>query len=155
MVYVEPPTRNRWAESVREMRAQVPQDQLARFIELRRMLILALQNAGAGLLLGSDAPQIMNVPGFSIHEELASMVAAGLTPLQALQSGTLNVASFFEESDRGQLAEGFRADFVLLAANPLEDISATRQVLGVARDGRWLGREALDLALEDIRVRHN
>ena len=66
-----------------------------RTMSVRRKLIKALHAGKAGLLLGSDAPQIYNVPGFSIHRELQSLVAAGLTPYQALETGTRNVAVFF------------------------------------------------------------
>jgi imidazolonepropionase-like amidohydrolase len=66
-----------------------------RVLTLRRRLIKALHDGGVGLLLGSDAPQTYNVPGFSIHRELEVLVGAGLTPYQALETGTRNVAAFF------------------------------------------------------------
>ena len=110
-----------------------------------------MQNAGAGLLLGSDAPQIMNVPGYSIHQELVYLVEAGLTPLEALQTGTVNVARFLDRPDEGVIAPGFRADFVLLRANPLEDITATTQINGVAQDGQWYNRATLDGWLSRVR----
>lgn len=142
-----------WAQAVRQIREQSTTEQRARFLAARRALIAELQDAGAGLLLGSDAPQIMNVPGFSIHQELAWLVGAGLTPLQALQSGTVNVARYFGENDRGQVKAGFIADLVLIEANPLEDISASGRVLGVMRAGRWFNREHLDRLLEGVKQR--
>jgi imidazolonepropionase-like amidohydrolase len=150
MAYVSEPVRERWVQAVTDFRARIPLDQRRAFVAIRRQLLDELQKAGAGLLLGSDAPQIMNVPGFSVHEELALMVAAGLTPLQALQSGTLNVARFLGETDSGAVRVGFVADLILLERNPLEDIRATRHILGVARSGHWIGRAELDRALQAI-----
>ena len=108
----------------------------ARAIELRRRLILALHEAGAGLLLGSDAPQVFNVPGFSLHDELRYLVAAGLTPFAALQTGTTAVAEFLG-TNGGYVAAGRDADLVLLDANPLADISNTRRIHGVMLRGSW------------------
>lgn len=143
-----------WSEAVTRFRGQITPAQRERFLAARRALILELQRAGAGLLLGSDAPQIMNVPGYSLHQELALYVEAGLTPLQALQTGTLAVARYLGEEDRrGRVAEGMAADLLLLEANPLEDIRNTTRILGVARDGRWYDRAALDRLLAGVRER--
>jgi imidazolonepropionase-like amidohydrolase len=122
-----------------------------RFIEIRHMIIKSLQDHGASILLGSDAPQIFNVPGFSIHYELQAMVDAGLTPYQALRSGTASPAVFFGASDRfGTVAQGIEADLILVDANPLEDVSALRKPVGVMRGGRWLARDELDSRLATL-----
>jgi imidazolonepropionase-like amidohydrolase len=105
-------------------------------VELRRRLILELHRAGAGLLLGSDSPQIFNVPGFSLHRELDALVAAGLTPYDALHTGTAAVAEFFD-SNAGIVAVGRDADLVLLDANPLDDIRNSRRIHGVMLRGQW------------------
>ena len=102
--------------------------------------------AGAGLLLGSDAPQIFNVPGFSLHRELAVLVDAGLSPYQALRTGTANVAEFLG-LDTGIVAVGRAADLVLLDANPLEDIANSRRIHGVMVRGTWYARGDLDRRL--------
>lgn len=120
----------------------------ARAIEIRQQLIMALHEAGAGLLLGSDSPQIFNVPGFALHHELGFMVAAGLTPLEALRTGTVNAARFFERDDQfGAIREGLQADLLLLDANPLIDIGNSRRIHGVMVRGRWLSRAELDALL--------
>jgi len=118
---------------------------------LRRLLILELHKAGAGLLLGSDAPQVFNVPGFSLHRELAVMVAAGLTPYEALRTGTVNVAEFLG-TNTGRIEVGRDADLVLLDANPLDDIANSRRVHGVMVRGNWFSRRALDTRLEQFVV---
>lgn len=122
-----------------------------RFIAIRKQLIRKLQSGGHGLLLGSDAPQLFNVPGFSIHHEIAGMQRAGLAPLEILQSGTINPALFFEmENFFGQVKEGLEADLVLLDANPLEDLKALKQIRGVLIGGRYLSKEDIQKKLEEI-----
>lgn len=131
--------------------AQYDPQVATRAIELRRKLILALHRSGAGLLLGSDAPQVFNVPGFSIHRELALLVAAGLTPFEALQTGTVYPASFLNiEQIVGTVQVGLEADLVLLDANPLEDIANSRRIHGVMRNGQWLSRQDLDRMLREF-----
>ncbi|MDA0705970.1 MAG: amidohydrolase family protein [Proteobacteria bacterium] len=105
-------------------------------IRIRRQLIKALHDAGAGLLLGSDAPQVFNVPGFSLHDELQYLVDAGLSPYAALATGTSAVTRFLG-SNTGVIAVGRDADLLLLDANPLENISSTRRIHGVMLRGLW------------------
>ena len=119
----------------------------ARAIEIRQKLILALHRAGAGLLLGSDAPQIFNVPGFSAHRELGFLVDAGLSPFEALQTGTTAPAEFLG-LDTGAIVVGKEADLVLLDANPLQDIANSRRVHGVMLRGTWHGHGDLRRRLE-------
>lgn len=122
----------------------------ARAIEIRRRIILALHESGAGLLLGSDAPQVFNVPGFSLHHELGFIVAAGLTPFEALQTGTINAAEFLG-TNTGIVAVGREADLVLLDANPLVDIANSRRVHGVMVRGAWYSSVELEERLAAFR----
>ena len=118
----------------------VPREQRNEFIALRRRFIKALHDAGVPFLLGSDAPQLWNVPGFSAHRELGSLVAAGLTPYQAIRTGTIAVAKFLgEEGKSGIVRQGARADLILLDANPLQDVANTLKINGVVVNGRWVG----------------
>jgi imidazolonepropionase-like amidohydrolase len=127
---------------------QFPVVERRRFVEIRRKLIHALHDGGVPFLLGSDAPQIWNVPGFSIHRELSVLVAAGLTPYDALATGTINVARFYDaEEERGTIAPGKRADLVLVDGNPLTDIESTSEISGVLINGRWLTKEEIDKRL--------
>jgi imidazolonepropionase-like amidohydrolase len=150
MRYAGSDLKQSWVGTVERSRAAVSTADQQKFIQSRRRLVFELQQAGAGLLLGSDAPQIMNVPGFSVHEELEFLVLAGLTPLQALQSGTINTARFFGDKERGLVSKDMLADFVLLSDNPLINISATRNILGVMRGGHWYSRSALDKLLAGV-----
>jgi imidazolonepropionase-like amidohydrolase len=117
-------------------------------VDIRRALIMALKKAGAGLLLGSDSPQIFNVPGFALHRELEYLVDAGLTPFEALQTGTVNAAQYFSADGQfGAVHTGAEADLMLLDANPLEDIRNSRRIHGVMVRGTWLSRGDLDRLL--------
>ncbi|HNP63786.1 MAG TPA: amidohydrolase family protein [Woeseiaceae bacterium] len=120
-------------------------------IQLRRRLILELQRSGAGLLLGSDAPQTFNVPGFSVHRELKALVDAGLTPYEALRTGTAAVAEFLG-SNTGLIEIGRDADLVLLDANPLQDIGNSNRVHGVMLRGSWLPASELGRRLKKFEV---
>jgi imidazolonepropionase-like amidohydrolase len=89
-------------------------------------------------------------PGFSLHDELGLLVEAGLTPLEALQAATVNPARFLGRLDRqGTVERGRIADLVLLDANPLADISATKRIAAVIFAGRLYDRAALDAMLAD------
>lgn len=113
--------------------------------------IKALYDSGAYVLTGSDAPNPYVMPGYSIHEELALFVQAGLTPEQALATATRRVAEFLGElSERGTLEVGKVADAVLLENDPFEDIAATRGIVGVLIGGRYLDRAQLDEELERV-----
>lgn len=152
MRYMPRATVAAWARAKEEQLADrnYDADVAAQAIELRRRLILALHRAGAGLLLGSDSPQIFNVPGFSVHRELDALVAAGLTPYEALYTGTVAVARFLD-SNGGIVAEGRNADLILLDANPLEDIANSRRIHGVVLRGAWYDANDLEARIEPFR----
>lgn len=125
-------------------------DASRRSIQLRRQLIKALHDAGARLLLGSDAPQIFNVPGFSVHRELGLLVESGLTPFEALQTGTVNAAEYLG-IESGRIEPGYRADLVLLDDDPLADIANTQRIHGVMLDGLWISSADRSARLEALR----
>ena len=130
-------TKNNFLQQQQDSRAQRQE-----FTALRRKFIKTLYDSGVPFLLGSDAPQVWNVPGFSAHRELGALVAAGLTPYQALRTGTVNVAKFLGEEGRsGVVRQGARADLILVDGNPLQDISNTLRISGVVVNGRWIGAE--------------
>lgn len=138
MRYVEAKTVQGWVDAKRQTVTETgfSTEVAAQAISIRRKLLLELHRAGGLLLLGSDAPQIFNVPGFSLHRELALMVAAGLTPYEALQTATTRPASFLG-LNAGSVELGKAADLVVLDANPIDDISNSRRVHGVVVSGRW------------------
>src|SRR5687767_2310645 len=134
--------------------APVSREQRQEFIALRRRLIKTLYDGGVPFLLGSDAPQLWNVPGFSAHRELGALVAAGLTPYQALRTGTVDVAKFMGEEGRsGVVRVGARADLMLLDANPLDAIANSLRINGVVVNGRWIGPAERERMLEALVTR--
>ncbi len=148
MKYVSAATVSQWVDAKQQFLDDEEFDiELGlRAIDLRRKLIMALHQAGAGLLLGSDSPQRFNVPGFALHRELSILVAAGLSPYEALRTGTVNPAIFFgTEAELGTIEVGKIADLVLLDQNPLSDIENIRRVHGTMLRGRWVSRPQLDV----------
>lgn len=122
---------------------------------LQRELLRALDDAGVPILAGTDATAIGPVAGFSIHEELLELNAAGLTPYRALRAATANAATYLgRASTQGTVEVGKRADLVLLEANPLEDIRSTRQIAGVMKDGRWFDADTLARLVARIPARY-
>ena len=121
-----------------------------KLIQIRQKLIYECQKNGVELLLGSDAPQIFNVPGFSIHHEMKYMVDAGLTPYETLRTGTVNVASYLNKTDSGVIKTGNVSDLVLLNGNPLKDINQTRHIEGVMIGTNWLSKEYIEMELKKL-----
>jgi imidazolonepropionase-like amidohydrolase len=150
--YVPPQWRANWAQQVGQMRQNNPdvEDRVAT-IALRRRILKAIQDAGCPIVFGTDSPQLFSVPGFSIHREMASMAAAGLTPQQILTAGTRNVARYFgAEQEFGTVAAGRRADLLLLEANPLIDVRNVARRAGVMVNSRWLPEAEIRARLERI-----
>jgi uncharacterized protein (DUF885 family)/imidazolonepropionase-like amidohydrolase len=115
---------------------------------VRDRLVKAIADSGGRILAGSDTPEWFHVYGFALHRELESLVAAGLTPYQALAAATREPAAYLRASSEwGTIAPGRRADLVLVDGNPLEDVRSTARIRGVAIGGRWLDRPALDAML--------
>jgi Amidohydrolase family/Domain of unknown function (DUF4440) len=111
-------------------------------------LVGELFRSGVPLLAGTDTGNPYCFPGFSLHDELALLVEAGLTPLAALQSATSNAAVFMNATDRyGSIARGKIADLVLLDADPLQDIHNTTKIRAVFVAGKEFDRAALDSIL--------
>jgi imidazolonepropionase-like amidohydrolase len=155
MKWAAPAQVTQWSEWKRKFVQDGPStaDGRAKFLQMRRTLIKALHSGGAGMLLGADAPQMWNVPGFATHRELQAMVRAGLTPAEALAMGTRNVARFYGDGHpSGIIAPGKRADLVLLGANPLDDVSNTTRVEGVAIGGKWLSKAAIEKRLAELAI---
>jgi hypothetical protein len=99
-----------------------------------------LRDAGVPVLAGTDAPNPGTAHGVSMHRELELLARAGLTPLEALRAATSVPAAMFGLDDRGRIAVGRRADLVLVAGNPLDDILATRAIEQVWKGGTRLDR---------------
>ena len=116
----------------------------------RTALTSMFAHAGVPLLAGTDVADIYGIaPGVSLQDELKLLVAVGLTPLQALQSATLNPARYLHAADTlGLVAPGYAADMVLLDADPLADIGNVVRIRAVIARGRYLDRSSLDRLME-------
>jgi len=152
MKYMDPETLDNWvkAKSNLESNARYDKEKIRNYIRLRRKLIYECNRSGVGLLLGCDAPQVFNVPGVSTHHELQYLVDAGLTPYEALKTGTTNVGIFFKKPEMGVIKQGANGDVVLLNANPLENISNSQKIEGVLVGNRWMNRATLDDLLKKL-----
>jgi imidazolonepropionase-like amidohydrolase len=111
-------------------------------------LVGLLHRAGVPILAGTDTMNPQCFPGFGIHDELALLVDAGLSPLAALQAATRNAAEFMGQlGRRGTIEVGKTADLVLLDKDPLADIRNTRSIQAVVLGGKLYQRAALDAML--------
>lgn len=115
-----------------------------------------MHRSGVKILAGTDTPNAYCFPGFGLHDELELFVKAGLTPLEALQTATVNPAQYLNLSDSlGTVEKGKLADLLLLDANPLETIGNTRKIAAVVVNGKYLPRESLDKLLSDAEAMAN
>jgi imidazolonepropionase-like amidohydrolase len=134
----------------RDLAAEEFED-LRRYFQKSVAVVGDMRRAGVQFLAGSDVATPNGFPGFSLHDELALLVAAGLTPMEALQAATRNPArSLGLEKQLGTVQVGKAADLVLLNADPLADIRNTTKIQAVIVNGRWLDREALDAMLARV-----
>lgn len=156
LMYVHPAFRSGWApeNSPYGEKTETGYAQRLRWRERQAVLARMAAAEGVPILSGTDTPNAYVFPGFGLHDELELLVRAGLTPLQALQTATINPARFLNATDSlGTVEEGKAADLVLLNANPLEDIRRTRRIEAVILRGRLLRREALERLLERVERR--
>lgn len=153
--YMPRSTVQQWTRSVDQRAAAADAAEVAGVVAFRNAMLQGLNEAGAEILMGTDAPQLFSVPGFSLRRELAAMAAVGMTPYEILRTGTVNVARHLGlEAEAGTVAVGKRADLILLEADPLQDIGAVTRLAGVMVAGRWLDRTALDARLEEMAARN-
>ena len=113
-----------------------------RILENRRAFVRALSRRGAHLLAGTDAGIEIVAPGTSLHDELGELVAAGLTPWQALRAATVDAATFLGRPELGRVTEGAAADLLLVSANPLEDVGNAARIEGTVLRGEWVAAAA-------------
>ena len=123
-----------------------------RQFENDRKLTGEMHRASVRLLAGSDSLDRYNFVGTSIHQELQMLFSAGLAPLDALRTATLNPAEFLGKAQSGRISAGFRADLVLLDGDPTEDIANTSKIAAVVLRGRLFAREELDEMLKNARA---
>ncbi|MEO8742537.1 MAG: CIA30 family protein [Lysobacteraceae bacterium] len=115
-------------------------DTNVRFLPNAVTSVRMLHAAGVPILAGTDAGNPGTAHGASLHEELALLVKAGLTPTQALNAATALPAKIFGLNDRSRIAKGLRADMVLVDGDPTRDILVTRKIVGIWKNGYAVDR---------------
>ncbi len=158
LAYIGPRLQATYAWRVERAAKATPAQIEARHREYHQVaaVLPMLQQAGVTIMAGTDAGFLnsFNYPGIGLHDELRLFVTEGLTPAQALSAATRAGPSWFGMLDRyGGIAAGKAADMVLLDANPLQDITATRRIDTVLLRGQVYDRKALDALLEQTRAK--
>lgn len=153
--FVPRAVRSRWEDELDSETTRKFQSILRPMLPLQEEQVRLFHEAGGTLLAATDLGAPPGVPGISLHEQLALLVEAGLTPLEALRTATLNPARVLGLADSlGTIEPGKLADFVLLNANPLEDITKTQKIRAVVADGRLYRRSDLDRILAEVEAMH-
>ena len=153
MKYIDPRTLNAWVRTKENVLSQPDYnaERALRFNEIRREILNQMNDQGVGILLGSDAPQVFNVPGFSIHREMESMRASGMSAYEILKSGTVNPSIYFgDENEYGKVKVGMAANLILVNGNPLTNIQNIKKPAGVMVKGKWLSDQAIAAKLAEI-----
>ncbi|HEU4882113.1 MAG TPA: amidohydrolase family protein, partial [Longimicrobium sp.] len=137
--------RRTWAAGRnRYLRMTGPIPTQRRLLGFQRVLVRRMAEAGVTVLLGTDTGNNFVLPGASVHDELAQLVRAGLSPYQALRAATVAPAAFLGDADgAGTVAVGAPADLLLVLGNPLDDVANAALIAGVMRGGRWLSADSL------------
>ena len=152
--YVTPERRAQWAQQrAASLKNPARGDAATRKRVFQKQIDVVglMHRAGVQLLAGTDTPGPYVFPGFALHDELELLVGAGLTPLEAIQTATVNPARFLEMEDRfGAIEIGKVADLVLLDANPLTNIGNTRRISAGVANGRLLSSAALKQMLAEV-----
>jgi hypothetical protein len=149
MTYVDTASLAWWRSLERGGRRAPAASPVYRF---EQRLLGVLRESGARLLVGTDAANPLMIAGFSVHDELATLVAdGGLSPWDALRAATRDAAEFLGDSTGGVVRVGARADLLLVDGDPLADLSTLRRPRGVMVGGRWHDRAALDAGLAVLR----
>jgi hypothetical protein len=155
MALLPPAIREGWGPSTNPYTRRFGKDRYPAIMALYTMLeklTRGFRDAGARLLIGTDALNTGTVPGTSAHDELALLVSAGLTPYEALRAATANAGEFLQRADAvGTIAVGKQGDLLLLDADPLENIANSRRIAGVMVRGVWLPEADIRTLTDDLR----
>ena len=124
-----------------------------RLLAVYKDLVRRMDQHGVRILAGTDTPYPYCVPGFALHDELALLVDAGLSPAAALRAATSNPAEFMHaDRDYGSVEPGKVADLVILDADPLQAIGNTRRIHAVMRRGHFIDAAELKSMLDGVRA---
>jgi len=150
--YVIPDIAPHWMPERNTYKRRFKPELAPRFRAQYRLLektVKGFRDAGVRLLAGTDALNPCVVPGFSLHDELRNLVAAGLTPYEALRAATVNAAEFLGATS-GVVAVGRQADLILVSGDPLKDVKNASRRVGVMLRGQWLEEDELRQMLDTL-----
>ncbi len=155
--YVHPLLQSKWLTANSYNKNATP-ERAAYFdsvVQFNFLLVKAFKEAGVPIVAGTDAGVSGVVAGFALHDELALLVQAGLTPEEALNAATLSAARWLGiDQQIGTVETGKFADLVLLDENPLADINNTRKIAGVFVNGKWLSKTTINTMLSGLAKRN-
>ncbi|WP_439488299.1 amidohydrolase family protein [Algoriphagus sp.] len=144
------------AKTPHEQSGILTRENVQPYLDFRNLLFMTLHEAGVPMLMSSDSPQVFNVPGFSIHHEIALMSQAGMSNYEILKSGSVNPARYFgQEEYWGVIKEGASADFVLVKSNPLEDLETLKKPVLVVMKGEIYDQQELKKQLDKIEAKYS
>lgn len=155
--YVHPLTQSKWLTANKYNKMSSPENiaYFEKYVKFHVLLVKACKAAGVTMVVGTDASTSGVVDGFAMHDELALLVATGMTPEEVLTAATRLPATWLGiESLVGTVEVGKKADLLLLDANPLDDIKNTRKIAGVFVNGNWLDKLTIDATLLDLSKRN-
>ncbi len=158
MRFVPAAALGQWASQREAMQSEMTSADGKSFRDLRRRIVAAFHRAGVPLMAGSDTAQAFHIWGPGLHQEIASLAAAGLPAMDALRAATIVPRDYFRslpnggsalgwKADFGTVEPGARADLILLARDPAADLAALDQPSVVIAGGRLFDRPALDAML--------
>lgn len=149
--YMTPDTRAVWQRRLADINSRA--NEFAK--DNRNRMLFALYKSGAKIAMGSDAPQLYSVPGFSIWREIESLIEVGISTPDILAIATRNAGEYFKKQAQfGKIVTGMRADLLLLNKDPRLDARNTFDQAGVMADGRWYSRSYIDGRLSEIADRN-
>jgi hypothetical protein len=126
-----------------------------------KKLTKGFHDGGVPLLLGTDTPYVIGqANGYAIHDDIRNLRECGLTPYEVLTVGTRNAGEFINQNVQGSLPfgmikVGYKADLILIQSNPLKDLSALKDRVGVMLNGRWLSEKRLQEEMELLALSFN
>ena len=121
--------------------------------DFNKKMVKKIYDFDIPIMAGTDTPIAYLTPGISLHEELAALVQAGLSPIDALKTATTNPAAYFNlEKELGGIKETMWADLVILNSNPLEDINNTKNIDAIFKAGRHYSRNDIDALLKSLKT---
>ena len=149
--YLPDSIEQQWWKNVEAMMGREVSEFSHRFAKWKLDMVDKIHQAGIDIMAGTDCPILYLTPGLSLHQELALLVEAGLSPLDVIKTATLNPARYFNlENELGSIKENMWADLVILDANPLENINNTKCIYAVLKQGKYFDRNELDEILERL-----